>query len=44
MEVSRIIDPDKYFIYTTVTGNITLAEIYEDMVRLAAEPLFPFQI
>ncbi len=40
MEVSRTIDPEKYFIYTRVTGNITLAEIYEDMARLAAEPLY----
>jgi hypothetical protein len=38
MEVSRTIDPARHFIYTTVTGEITLAEIYEDMVRLASEP------
>jgi hypothetical protein len=38
MDVSRTIDPDRHFIYTTVTGEITLAEIYEDMVRLASDP------
>lgn len=40
METTRTIDPDKHFVYTTVTGNITLDEIRADMARLVAEPLY----
>lgn len=38
MHVERVIDRDRHFIHTTITGGITLPEIREDMVRLAADP------
>jgi hypothetical protein len=38
MRIERVIDQERYFIHTTITGEITLPEIREDMVRLAADP------
>jgi len=40
MEIFRTIDPDLPFVYTTITGNITLAEIRADMAWLATEPQY----
>ena len=38
MHITRSIDADKRIAIAIVTGEITVAEVREDMVRLAAEP------
>ena len=40
METRRTIDPDKGIVWTTVTGELTLAEIRADMAQLAANPAY----
>jgi hypothetical protein len=38
MKSSRVIDAEKGIFYTTVTGELTLEEIADDMAKLAAHP------
>ncbi|HXF10807.1 MAG TPA: STAS/SEC14 domain-containing protein [Desulfuromonadaceae bacterium] len=38
MDVTRTLDPEKKILYTTITGQITLAEIRADMMRLTVVP------
>jgi len=36
MHVERTIDADRHTIYTTITGDFTLKEVYDDIARLTA--------
>jgi len=38
MDVTRTLDPEKKILYTTITGQITLAEVRADMIRLITVP------
>jgi hypothetical protein len=38
MDVTRTLDPEKNILYTIVTGQITLAEVHADMMRITAVP------
>jgi len=38
MGVTRTLDPEKHILYTTITGQITVAEVRADMMRLTAVP------
>ncbi|HEX4343590.1 MAG TPA: STAS/SEC14 domain-containing protein [Verrucomicrobiae bacterium] len=37
MHVSRSVDPARHIVYTTITGEITVAEVRADLLRLAAD-------
>ncbi len=40
MQVNRVIDSERGFVFTTITGEITVGDVLADIERLAAQPSY----